>query len=251
MVEVPFATRDTPEALRRAIAEKTPAAGRRPGPRRGSSGAGSSGGSPGADVALRVPGLARRGGARGERATPTWPGRCAGLGAGPGRRRGAGRRRHFPHGAAAWGRQEGGRIVEWRVLEDEDDVLELEPAYVVRAPLPLWKELLRGRADPVQAALSGRVKVKGDLEGLVRRAGYRYIVDEALRRCRPMFPDEVSAMSERRKGIPEVADGAGRARRRRARPRWSSTTRGGRRSSPRPSERRRRASGSSRRSRGG
>ena len=43
--------------------------------------------------------------------------------------------RHFPHGAAAWGRQEGGRIVDWRILEDEDDVLELEPAYVVRAPL--------------------------------------------------------------------------------------------------------------------
>ena len=100
--------------------------------------------------------------------------------------------RHFPSGAAAWGRQEGGRIVTWRILEDEDDVLELEPAYVVRAPLALWKDLLTGRADPVQAALSGRVRVKGDLEGLVRRAGYRYIVDEALRRVPTEFPDEVS-----------------------------------------------------------
>jgi hypothetical protein len=97
----------------------------------------------------------------------------------------------FPRGAAAWGRHEGGRIVAWRVLEDEDDVLELEPAYVVRAPLPVWKDLLRGQADPVQAALSGRVKVKGDLDGLVRRAGYRYIVDEALRRVETVFPDEV------------------------------------------------------------
>jgi hypothetical protein len=98
---------------------------------------------------------------------------------------------HFPHGAAAWGRQEGGRIVAWRALEDEDDVLELEPAYVIRAPLAIWKDLLTGRADPVQAALSGRVKVKGDLEGLVRRAGYRYIVEEALRRVDTVFPDEV------------------------------------------------------------
>lgn len=98
--------------------------------------------------------------------------------------------RYFPSGVAAWGRHEGGRIVSWRVLEDEDDVLELEPAYVVRAPLGTWKELLRGTADPVQAALSGRVKVKGDLEGLVRRAGYRYIVDEALRRVATVFPDE-------------------------------------------------------------
>jgi hypothetical protein len=100
--------------------------------------------------------------------------------------------RHFPSGAAAWGRQEGGRIVTWRILEDEDDVLELEPAYVVRATLALWKDLLTGRADPVQAALSGRVKVKGDLDGLVRRAGYRYILDEALRRVPTEFPDEVS-----------------------------------------------------------
>ncbi len=98
---------------------------------------------------------------------------------------------HFPHGAAAWGRQEGGRIVAWRALEDEDDVLEIDPAYVVRAPLTLWKELLTGKADPVQAALSGRVRVKGDLEGLVRRAGYRYIVEAALRRVETVFPDEV------------------------------------------------------------
>ena len=97
---------------------------------------------------------------------------------------------HFPHGAAAWGRHEDGRIVEWRALEDEDDVLELEPAFVVRAPLGLWKELLTGKVDPVQAALSGRVKVKGDLDGLVRRAGYRYIVEEALRRVDTVFPDE-------------------------------------------------------------
>lgn len=100
-------------------------------------------------------------------------------------------RPHFPAGLAAWGRHEGGRIVEWRILEDEDDVLELDPAYVVRAPLALWKEILRGEADPVQAALSGRVKVKGDLESLVRRAGYRTIVDEALRKVTTEFPDEV------------------------------------------------------------
>jgi len=92
---------------------------------------------------------------------------------------------------AVWGRQAEGRIAEWRVLEDEDEILELEPAYVVRAPYRLWKELLRGQADPVQAALSGRVKVKGDLEGLVRRASYRYILDAVLRQLVTEFPDEV------------------------------------------------------------
>jgi len=100
--------------------------------------------------------------------------------------------RRFPQAVAVWGRQDGARIAEWRLLEDEDDVLELEPAYVVRAPYRLWKEILQGRADPVQAALSGRVKVKGDLEGLVRRASYRYILDEAFGTVPTEFPEEVA-----------------------------------------------------------
>lgn len=85
----------------------------------------------------------------------------------------------FPRAVAAYGRQERGRIASWRILSDEDEILELEPAYVVRAPYRIWRELLAG-ADPVKAALSGRVKVQGDLEALVRRANYRGVVEEAL-----------------------------------------------------------------------
>ena len=87
--------------------------------------------------------------------------------------------RGFPRAAAVWGRQRGGRIAEWRLLADEDDVLELEPAYVFRAPYGVWRDILEG-ANPLEAALSGRVKVEGDLEALVRRTGYRYLVDAAL-----------------------------------------------------------------------
>jgi hypothetical protein len=90
---------------------------------------------------------------------------------------------------AAHGRQENGRIVGVRVLEDPDDILELEPAYVLRAPYRVWKALLLG-GDPVRAALSGQVRVTGDLAGLVRRAGYRYVVDAALATVRTEFADE-------------------------------------------------------------
>jgi len=90
---------------------------------------------------------------------------------------------------AAWGRQEGGRIAEWRVLEDADEVLELEPSYVVRAPYRVWKALLRG-GDPVQAALGGRLRVQGDLEALVRRARFRYVVEAALREVPTRLADE-------------------------------------------------------------
>jgi hypothetical protein len=86
----------------------------------------------------------------------------------------------FPQAVAVHAAHERGRIVRWRVLADEDELLELEPAYVLRAPYGTWKALLRG-GDPVQAALSGRVRVEGDLEALVRRACWRHVVDAALR----------------------------------------------------------------------
>jgi hypothetical protein len=86
----------------------------------------------------------------------------------------------FPRAVAVHGEHESGRIARWRLLEDDDEVLELEPAFVLRAPYGVWRSLLAG-ADPVQAALSGRVRVEGDLEALVRRASYRYVVEGALR----------------------------------------------------------------------
>jgi hypothetical protein len=93
----------------------------------------------------------------------------------------------FPRTLAVHVEQDEGRVARWRVLADEDDVLELEPAYVLRASYRVWKALLTGR-DPVQAALSGQVRVEGDLEALVRRAGYRYLVDAALRAVATEFP---------------------------------------------------------------
>lgn len=93
----------------------------------------------------------------------------------------------WPRDVAAWARQERGRVATWRILPDADDLLELEPAYVIRAPYRIWRALLQG-GDPVQAALSGRVKVEGDLEALVRRSGYRHVVDAALAAVRTEFP---------------------------------------------------------------
>lgn len=90
---------------------------------------------------------------------------------------------------AVWGRHAGGRVAEWRMLEDPDEILEIEPAYVVRAPYRVWKALLRGE-DPLQAALSGRVRLEGDLEALVRRARFRYVVDAALAAVPTAFADE-------------------------------------------------------------
>jgi hypothetical protein len=93
----------------------------------------------------------------------------------------------WPADVAAYARQERGRVATWRLLADVDDVLELEPAYVVRAPYAIWRGLLNGE-DPVRAALSGRVRVEGDLEALVRRSGYRHVIDAALGAVVTEFP---------------------------------------------------------------
>lgn len=88
----------------------------------------------------------------------------------------------------AYGRQEGGRLASVRVLPDPDELWELEPAYVLRAPYRVWKGLLTGD-DPVQAALAGRVKVQGDLQALIRRAAHRGAVDEVLAQVPTQFSE--------------------------------------------------------------
>jgi hypothetical protein len=93
----------------------------------------------------------------------------------------------FPRTVAVHAEQDRGRVARCRVLPDEDDILEIGPAYVIRAPYGTWKALFRGD-DPVKAALSGAVQVEGDLEALVRRSGYRYVVDAALAAVRTEFP---------------------------------------------------------------
>lgn len=93
----------------------------------------------------------------------------------------------WPRDVAAWGRHEGGRVIEWRLLADPDDLLEIEPAYVVRASYRVWRAVLSGE-DPMKAVISGQVRVLGNLEALVRRAEYRRIIDAALVAVPTEFP---------------------------------------------------------------
>ena len=39
------------------------------------------------------------------------------------------------------------------MLDDPDDLEEIEPAYLARAPYSVWKGLLSGTLDPVEAVL--------------------------------------------------------------------------------------------------
>ncbi|MCI0569618.1 MAG: hypothetical protein L0Y66_02595 [Myxococcaceae bacterium] len=84
----------------------------------------------------------------------------------------------------------GGRIEKLRVLEDPDDLEELEPAYVARAPYSVWKGLLLGQLDPVEAVLKRRITMQGDLQPLIERMRYKGIADRVFAQLATVFPDE-------------------------------------------------------------
>jgi hypothetical protein len=73
-------------------------------------------------------------------------------------------------------RIEPGKPVKLSYPDDEDELEELEPDYIGWAPYALCKTLLEEtlagrRPDPLRAILERKVRLKGDLERLVKHAG--------------------------------------------------------------------------------
>ncbi len=83
-----------------------------------------------------------------------------------------------------------GRIEKLRVLDDPDDLEEFEPAYVARAPYSVWKALLQGTLDPVEAVLKRRIQMLGDLQPLIERMRYKGIADRVFAQLKTEFIDE-------------------------------------------------------------
>ncbi len=84
----------------------------------------------------------------------------------------------------------GGKIARYKVLRDKDELEELEPAYYARAPYSVWKALMKGELDPVEAVLKRRILVEGDLQPLIERARYKGIGDRVLAQIPTTFADE-------------------------------------------------------------
>jgi putative sterol carrier protein len=82
------------------------------------------------------------------------------------------------------------RIEKLRVLDDPDDLEELDPAYLARAPYTVWKQLLQGSLDPVEAVLRRRIAVKGDLQQLIERLRFKGIADRVFARLKTEYVDE-------------------------------------------------------------
>lgn len=82
-----------------------------------------------------------------------------------------------------------GRIERFKVLADPDDLDEIEPTYVAKAPYSVWKGLIQGTVDPVEAVLRGKINVKGDLQPLIERLKYKGIADRLMSQLQTTFAD--------------------------------------------------------------
>jgi putative sterol carrier protein len=85
---------------------------------------------------------------------------------------------------------DGGLIKRFRVLADPDDLEEIEPKYLARAPYSVWKGLLQGKLDPVDAVLKKRLSVTGDLQPLIERMRYKGIAERVLAKVKTEFPED-------------------------------------------------------------
>ena len=82
------------------------------------------------------------------------------------------------------------RFARFEVLEDADELDEMEPAYLAQAPYSVWKGLIQGRLDPVEAVLTKKVKMRGDLQQIIERMRYKGLMDRVLAQLPSEFPDE-------------------------------------------------------------
>ena len=95
-----------------------------------------------------------------------------------------------PHLAAPFAiylKPSGGKVVEFRVLDDLDEIEEIDPAYVARASYSVWKGLVTGELDPIEAVLRRRIELKGDVQPIIEKARYKSIVERVLSKVKTEF----------------------------------------------------------------
>ncbi|MCC6224990.1 MAG: SCP2 sterol-binding domain-containing protein [Microthrixaceae bacterium] len=74
-------------------------------------------------------------------------------------------------------RLEGGLCAWYREIEDDDPTVKLD--YRFTGPATVFDEIAAAAADPIDAALSGAIKVRGDMRFLMRQAEMVQVLLEA------------------------------------------------------------------------
>ena len=90
----------------------------------------------------------------------------------------------------AYAEPKDGKVQRFKVLVDPDDLDEFEPAYLARAPYSVWKGLLEGTIDPVEAVLKRRIQLQGDVQQIMERMKYKGIAERLREKLETRFIDE-------------------------------------------------------------
>jgi len=81
-----------------------------------------------------------------------------------------------------------GRVEEIKEVKDPSEV----PAkFVFTSDYLTWKSIMKGETDPMKMLLTGKVKVKGDMKELLKRAKDQQLMMKALSKVKTEFADEV------------------------------------------------------------
>lgn len=83
-----------------------------------------------------------------------------------------------------------GGVERFEYLENADELEGLEPPYVLSAGYSVWKALLKGEMDPVEAVFLRRVEIQGNLQQILERVRFRGIIERVLSQLDSEFVDE-------------------------------------------------------------
>jgi len=87
-------------------------------------------------------------------------------------------------------RLKGGRCDDVRVVPGPGHP---DAGFTLRAPLPVWRDILEGRALAAAAILMGKMKVEGDTIALLRHAGANRALIHCTASVATEFPEPGSA----------------------------------------------------------
>jgi putative sterol carrier protein len=80
-----------------------------------------------------------------------------------------------------------GVVKEAKIIEDEK---QYNPAFTIRAKYSVWKGIVRGELDPIQAFLRGAIKVDGNIGILMQYMAFIRKFIDVLQKVPSYFPDE-------------------------------------------------------------
>ena len=80
-----------------------------------------------------------------------------------------------------------GKVLEACVLNSVD---EKQASYVIRAPYSVLKKIIKKELDGLQALMKGQIKIKGDMQKLLKYAKYQQLGLQVLTKIKTEFIDD-------------------------------------------------------------